>query len=94
MPPVIIASSMKKTRLSRMAGVISSRHPVAVKAPPVRAGAANAGATACPRTASRSIATAKPRMPAPMKAPRQPHRLCIVSRLTGATAEPIIPAKL
>jgi hypothetical protein len=29
-----------------------------------------------------------------MKAPRQPHWLCMISRLTGATAEPSMPAKV
>ena len=29
-----------------------------------------------------------------MKAPRQPHRLCIASNVAGATAEPSMPAKV
>ncbi len=29
-----------------------------------------------------------------MKAPRQPHRLCIIKRLAGATADPSMPANV
>ena len=46
------------------------------------------------RMASMIAATASPSVPAPIKAPRQPHRVCMIRRLAGATADPSMPAPL
>ncbi len=94
MPPLIIASSTKKTRLSRIGADSSNRQPAAALSVSACGAGAGVFGSALSRTASSTAATAKPRMPAPMKAPRQPHRLCIISRLAGATADPSMPAKV
>ena len=43
---------------------------------------------------SMTAAAMTPSTPAPMKAPRQPHTLCIIKQAGGATAEPSMPAKV
>ena len=94
MPALMIASSMKKNRLSRI-GADSSRPQAPLSfSPCARVGAACAIGWPPLPMATSSAAAAKPRTAAPTNAPRQPHCICIISRVTGATAEPSMPAKV
>src|SRR5262245_59937853 len=78
---------MKNARLSRIGADMSRRQPTSGEFEAARVLAFAAGVDPS-RTNKRKNTTAKPSKPAPMNAPRQPHELCIINRLAGATAEP------
>ena len=86
---------MKKNKLSRIGADINSCHAVCVVASAALPGSVRlAAATGSSRTIISTAATASPNRPAPMKAPRQPHRFCMIKRLAGVTAEPSRPANV
>ena len=77
MPPLISASSTKNSRLSRIGADSSSCQPAASFSLSLRGAAGFAVAVSWSRTPSMIAAAMTPSTPAPMKAPRQPHTLCM-----------------
>src|SRR5262249_36670792 len=90
---VIVGRRTKEARLSTIGADSNSRHPTVVLFA-LRVDAEFTRTVEESRIAKSRAATAMPSAPAPIKAPRHPHWLCIMSALAGATAEPSIPAKV